>query len=93
MLSTNFAAHFTSEQLVYSLGKDQASSGAVLALRFLHANPRVSLEAEDRAPGEVSYFHGNDAARWQTALPQYSRLVYHELWAGITCSGTTRPSR
>jgi hypothetical protein len=78
-----FAAHFTSEQVVYSLGRDQASRSAVVALRFLQANRGVSVEAEERAPGEVSYFRGNDASRWQTALPQYSRLVYHELWAGV----------
>jgi hypothetical protein len=79
----NFAAHFTPGQIVYSLGKDQSSSSAVLSLEFLQANPRVSLEAEERAPGVVSYFRGNDPTRWQSALPRYSRLVYRDLWAGV----------
>jgi hypothetical protein len=66
-----------------SAPRDQPSNGAVLALRFVHANSQVALEAEERAPGEVSYFRGNDPARWQTGLPQYSQVVYRELWPGV----------
>jgi Beta-propeller repeat len=66
-----------------SAPQDQPSTGVVLALRFLQANSRVALEAEERAPGEVSYFRGNDPARWQTGVPQYSQVVYRELWPGV----------
>jgi hypothetical protein len=66
-----------------SAPRDQPSTGVVLALRFLQANSQVALEAEERAPGEVSYFRGNDPARWQTGLPQYSQVVYRELWPGV----------
>jgi Beta-propeller repeat len=79
----NFAAYFTPGQAVYSLGREDSSSGVTLALRFLQANPRVSLEAEDRAPGDVNYFRGNDPERWRTSIPRYSQIVYRELWAGV----------
>jgi hypothetical protein len=63
--------------------KDQKSRHVLLGLRFLQSNPRVSLAAEERAPGELNYFRGNDPAHWQTGLPMYSQVVYRELWPGV----------
>jgi hypothetical protein len=76
----------TAVSLSENQSKDQSedqSNSALLALRFLQANPRVTLAAEERAPGEINYFRGNDPAHWQTGLAQYSQVVYRELWQGI----------
>src|SRR5216117_2656545 len=40
--------------------EEPASRGVALALRFLRANPRVIVEGEKQAPGEVNYFRGKD---------------------------------
>lgn len=60
-----------------------ATHGVTLALRFLGGNPRVVVEGEERAPGEVNYLWGRDPARWHTKLPRYAQVVYRELWPGV----------
>ena len=64
-------------------GAEPATRGVTLRLRFVGANRKVVLEGQDPATGEVSYFRGNDPARWQTGLPTYTQMVYQELWPGI----------
>jgi hypothetical protein len=57
--------------------------GVVLALRFVGANPRVVLEGQHRAAGEVNYLRGNDASAWHTGLARYSQVRYRDLWRGV----------
>jgi hypothetical protein len=65
-------------------GAGQAeTNGVALALRFLGSNPKVVLEGEERAAGEVNYFRGNQPAQWHTAVPRYRQIVYRELWPGV----------
>ncbi|HXB68574.1 MAG TPA: SBBP repeat-containing protein [Candidatus Acidoferrales bacterium] len=65
-------------------GAGQAeSNGVALALRFLGSNPKVVLEGEERAPGDVNYFRGSDPAQWHTAVPRYAQIVYRQLWPGV----------
>src|SRR5215510_4714325 len=52
---------------------EPATRGVTLALRFLGGNPGVVVEAEERVPGEVNYFRGNDPTRWHTYLPRYAQ--------------------
>jgi hypothetical protein len=63
--------------------QSRPSQKAALNLRFLGATANSVLSAEDRAPGEINYFRGNDPAHWQTGVPQYSQVVYRELWPGV----------
>src|SRR5262249_24794864 len=60
-----------------------ASPRTALALRFLGANPAVTLKAEKPVGGEVNYFRGTDPARWQTKLARYGQIVYRDLWPGV----------
>lgn len=79
-----YAFHFTRDAVMLSFMEDTAASrGVVLGLRFIGANPRVMVHGEDRAPGEVNYLHGNEPARWQTAVPRYARVAYRGLWPGV----------
>jgi hypothetical protein len=65
-------------------GAEQPSTaGIVLGLRFLGANTGVVIDGAERAPGNVNYFRGNDAARWQTDVPSYGEIVYRQLWSGV----------
>jgi hypothetical protein len=82
------AFHLTRDEVVLSLVQPPAagetlSRGVVLALRFLGSDPEVVVEGSERAGGEVSYFIGNDPARWQTGLGRYAAVVYRELWPGV----------
>jgi hypothetical protein len=81
---SRFAFHFTRDAALLSFTEDKAPArGVVLGLRFIDANPGVMLGGSERAPGEVSYFLGNDPSGWHTGLPQYSQIVYRELWSGV----------
>jgi hypothetical protein len=57
--------------------------GVNLALRFLGANPGVTLEGRQQGTGKVNYLAGNDAAKWHVGLPTYEQVVYRELWPGV----------
>jgi hypothetical protein len=80
--ASRHAFYLTRDEVVLSLMKDE-TRGLALALRFLGSNPRAVLEGEERAPGEVNYLLGKDAAGWQTKLPHYGQIVYRELWPGV----------
>lgn len=77
----DFAFHFTRDAAVLSFTK--ATQGVALAWRFRDSSPNTRLVAEERAPGDVNYFRGNDPSRWRTGIPRYSQLVYRNLWPGI----------
>lgn len=69
--------------MTLSFVEPSARRGVALALRFVGANQDVVVEGEERAPGAVNYFVGNDPARWRSEIPRYFRVVYRELWPGI----------
>ncbi|MGC9197734.1 MAG: SBBP repeat-containing protein [Acidobacteriaceae bacterium] len=52
-------------------------------LRFLGANPDVTLEPLDEQAGTVNYFLGKDPSRWIHHLNTYARVKYHNLYPGI----------
>lgn len=81
---SRYAFHFTRDAALLSFAEDDTRArGVVLGLRFIGANREVRLEGGERAPGEVSYFLGNDASQWHAGLPRYSQIVYRELWPGV----------
>ena len=41
------------------------------------------LEALEKLPGISNYYLGNDPAKWRTNVPQYARLVRHDVYPGI----------
>src|SRR5262245_29326566 len=87
---SHYAFYLTGEEVVLSFGNrfasaeiGPASPRTTLALRFLGANPAVTLKAEKPVGGEVNYFRGTDPARWQTKLARYGQIVYRDLWPGV----------
>lgn len=52
-------------------------------LRFLGANPDVTLEPLEEQTGTVNYFLGKDQSRWIRGLKTYARVKYHNLYPGI----------
>ena len=76
-------AHDIATVVAATTAETPATQGVTLALRFLGGNPQAVPEAQERAPGEVNYFRGNDPARWQTQLPSFAQIVYREIWPGV----------
>jgi uncharacterized repeat protein (TIGR01451 family) len=56
---------------------------SVLRLKVLGANPTAPVEGLDPLPGKSNYFKGNDASQWQTAIPNYTKVQYSDIYKGI----------
>lgn len=56
---------------------------AVLRMKLVGANPAPEISALDELPGKSNYFIGNDARKWRTDVPNYSRVRYHQTYPGV----------
>jgi len=54
-----------------------------VAMKLAGANPKVNLRASDLLPGKSDYFIGNDPKKWRTAVPQFARVHYDNVYPGI----------
>jgi len=61
----------------------QPKRGVNLRLSFPGANPHPRLEPFDRLDTVVSYFIGNDPAKWRTNVPVWGGVRYKDLYPGI----------
>ena len=80
-----YAFYLTPRDIVLTFlkdGKVPSGVGHTLALRFVGANPAVTLDG-DRQQGIVSYIRGLDPSRWQTELPAYTEVTYRNLWPRV----------
>jgi hypothetical protein len=57
--------------------------GVNLRLSFVGANPQPHLEPFNRLDTHVSYFTGNDPAKWHADVPVWSGVRYKDLYPGI----------
>ena len=65
-----------------SMTQSQIDFGTV-RMRFRGAEPRAHLEGLDRLAGNSAYYIGSDPRRWRTGVPQYGRVAYRQLYAGV----------
>ena len=59
------------------------SPAADVRLLFVGANPAPTISGNERLPGVVHYYGGNDPTQWQTDVPTYAGVVYRALYPGI----------
>jgi hypothetical protein len=93
-----YALFLTPTEAVLSLAKVQAEAGdqapaaaatqaeagrAVIRMQLAGANPATRVSGKDKLPGRVSYFRGNDPARWQTQIPTYAKVAYEGIYPGV----------
>jgi beta-propeller repeat-containing protein/WD40 repeat protein len=57
--------------------------GAVLRMKVVGANKKSAVIGRDPLEGTLNYFHGNDRAKWESAIPTFGRVQYHEVYPGI----------
>jgi hypothetical protein len=55
----------------------------LIKAQFVDANPYSEIIGEDRLSHNCNYFYGNDPSKWRTDVPNYSAMVYRDLWPGI----------
>jgi hypothetical protein len=64
-------------------GQEKARKGVNLKLSFTGANPHPRLEPFNRLDTHVSYFIGDDPAKWRADVPVWGGVRYVDLYPGI----------
>jgi hypothetical protein len=72
-----------SHQEGYGPRSEEENAGAALHMQIVGANPNTTPLGQERQPGIVNYFIGNDPAQWHTNIPTYGRVEYDEVYPGI----------
>ena len=62
---------------------DKKDESAVLKLTMNGANAEPQIAGLEELPGRSSYFLGNDPAKWQTDVAQYTKVKYQDVYPGI----------
>src|SRR5580698_551637 len=60
-----------------------SSPVAQVQMNFLGANPNALLAAEERQPGVVNYYLGNDRSKWRENIPLFGRVSYKNVYPGV----------
>ncbi len=59
------------------------TKSSALTMRFKGAALPASIEGENRLPSITNYFIGNDPTRWHSAIPNYARVRYRNVYPGV----------
>ncbi|MEO8427768.1 MAG: SBBP repeat-containing protein [Verrucomicrobiota bacterium] len=57
--------------------------GTQVSLTLIGADSSASANPEQELPGKVSYFIGNDPAKWHPAVPTFARVRFRQVYPGI----------
>ncbi len=55
----------------------------LIKAQFIGANPNPEMIGIDRLSHNNNYFYGNDPSKWCTDVPNYSAIVYKDIYPGI----------
>jgi YD repeat-containing protein len=58
----------------------------VIHMQLVGSNPNAVAVGEDQLITKTNYFIGNDSSKWHTEVPNYGRVVYHDVYSGIDLS-------
>ena len=73
----------TEALLVLRQSANSPSSLAGLRMQLVNAAPAPTMIGRAELPGRISYFRGNDPARWQVNLPTYAQVQNEGVYPGI----------
>ena len=60
-----------------------ADRSVVIRMQLVGANASPRIVGLEQLAGRTNYLRGNDPAKWQTAVPQYTRVRYESVYPGI----------
>ncbi len=66
-----------------TLSQKPKRRSTVLRTMLVDANPAAKVTGEERLPGKVNYFIGNDPSKWQNDVPTYGKVRYEQVYPGI----------
>jgi Beta-propeller repeat/Abnormal spindle-like microcephaly-assoc'd, ASPM-SPD-2-Hydin len=59
------------------------TTGALLRMKLVRANPNPKIVGMDELPGKSNYFIGNDPKKWRTNVPNYAKVKYANVYPGV----------
>ena len=59
------------------------TTGVVLRMRLVGANPSPRVSGLKQLPGRSNYFLGNDPSKWRTNVPTYAKVQYEDVYPGV----------
>ena len=89
-----YTLFLTATEAVLSLRKPAAAktnetedsgytTGAVLRMRLVGANPSPRVSGLKQLPGRSNYFLGDDPGEWRTNVPTYAKVQYEDVYPGV----------
>lgn len=69
-------SYLTSREAIFTVG------GSPVKMHLTGASSSKP-EGIDRLPGTSSYFRGQDKTKWHTAIPQFAKVRYREVYPGV----------
>ena len=89
-----YTLFLTATEAVLSLRKPTAAktnetedsgdtTGVVLRMRLVGANPSPRVSGLKQLPGRSNYFLGNDPSKWRTNVPTYAKVQYEDVYPGV----------
>jgi hypothetical protein len=61
----------------------ERNSTAVVRMKMLGNNVQAKVTASKPLPGKINYYIGDDSKKWHTAVSQYERVSYENVYPGV----------
>jgi len=72
-----------SEVVIALSGPSPSGEPAIFRLKFKGGNRDPQVVPEGELPGKSNYLIGDDATKWRTNIPQFSRARYKRVYSGV----------
>jgi hypothetical protein len=59
------------------------TTGALLRMKLVGANPNPKIVGTDELPGKSNYFIGSDPKKWRTNVANYAKVKYANVYPGV----------
>ncbi|HEY7543548.1 MAG TPA: SBBP repeat-containing protein, partial [Blastocatellia bacterium] len=80
---SGYALFLTESEAVLSLRAVSRKANDVLRIKLEGGNADAEITGTDELPTKINYFIGSDPKGWLTNIPNYSRVKYENVYAGI----------
>jgi hypothetical protein len=61
----------------------ESRTSDILRMKLVGANPAAEISGLEQLAGTSNYFIGNDPKKWRTAVPNYAKVQYHDVYPGV----------
>ena len=61
----------------------ESPTAAMLRMKLAGANSSAEISGMEQLQGASNYFIGNDPKKWRTAVPNYAKIRYQDVYPGV----------